>query len=62
MIASNINIILLLIAIVVIILSGICYFEFKKLKIDLHTQKENIENISKKFNTYIQFQMSQVSY
>ena len=61
MIASNINIILLLIAIVVIILSGICYFEFKKLKIDLHTQKENIENISKKFNTYIQFQMSQLS-
>ena len=50
MISNNTNMIMLLLAIVVIILSGVSYFEFKKIKLELNEHNEILKHNDKKLN------------
>jgi len=43
---NNSNMILLLISIIVVFLAGICYLEFKKIKIELDKHKEILKKES----------------
>ena len=50
--ANNSNMILLLISIIVVVLAGICYLEFKKIKIELDKHKEILSMYKEKLNYY----------